>query len=87
MVTSLTTEGHFHMAEQQGSKGTRAMNAAHKREPFKVRLPGFVSDADVGLGDVVRRATSHLGFTACRGCEQREAALNRWVTFTARRPR
>jgi len=74
------------MAEQQ-DKGTRAKNAAPKREPFKVRLPGFVSDADVGLGDVVKRATSRLGVTPCGGCERRAAALNRWVAFTGRRPR
>ena len=72
------------MAEQHGSEGARAVNAAHKREPFKVRLPGFVSDADVGLGDVVKRATSYLGVMPCGGCEQRAATLNRWVTFTGR---
>jgi hypothetical protein len=75
------------MAEQRDSKGTRAMNAARKREPFKVRLPGFVSDADIGLGDVVKRATYHLGITPCGACERRAAALNRWVAFTGRRPR
>ena len=74
------------MAEQE-SKVTRAMNAAHEREPFKVRLPGFVFDADVGLGDVIKRATSQLGVTPCGGCSQRAAALNRWVTFTGWRSR
>ena len=46
-----------------------------------VRLPGFIVDAEVGLGDVVKKATSYLGLTPCGGCERRAAALNRWMTF------
>jgi hypothetical protein len=53
-----------------------------ERASHRVRLPGFVRDEDIGLGDVVKRATSYLGIRACRGCEQRRAALNRWMTFT-----
>jgi hypothetical protein len=74
------------MAERNDDKETREMNEAHECEPFKVRLPGFVSGADVGLGDVVRRVTSYLSVTPCAGCERRAAALNRWVTFSGRRP-
>ena len=29
-----------------------------RREPYRVRLPGFVSEEDVGLGDAIKRATS-----------------------------
>jgi hypothetical protein len=52
-----------------------------------VRLPGFVSDEDVGLGDVVKRATSTFGIRPCGGCERRAAALNRWLVFHSRRSR
>jgi hypothetical protein len=51
------------------------------RAPYRVRLPGFVSDQDVGLGDVVTRSTSALGVRPCAGCAQRAAALNRWVVL------
>jgi hypothetical protein len=51
------------------------------------RLPGFVGDPVIGLGDVVRRATSYLGFRSCEGCERRADALNRWLAFKVRRPR
>jgi hypothetical protein len=48
----------------------------------RVRLPGFVGDEDIGLGDAVKRATSYLGLQACGGCEQRRVALNRWMAST-----
>jgi hypothetical protein len=46
-----------------------------------VRLPGFVNDADIGLGDVVKRVTRAAGLRPCRGCERRAATLNRWLVF------
>ena len=57
-----------------------------RREPHRVRLPVFLSDEDeVGLGDVVKRATSSVGIRPCGGCEQRAAALNRWLVFSGKR--
>jgi hypothetical protein len=50
--------------------------------PHRVRLPGFIKDDEVGLGNVIKRATSTLGLQPCGGCEQRAAALNRWMVFT-----
>ena len=29
-----------------------------ERQPYRVRLPGFVSDEDIGLGDAIKRVTS-----------------------------
>lgn len=48
----------------------------------RVRLPGFVNDEDIGLGDAVKRMTYAMGIRPCGGCERRAAALNRWVVFT-----
>ena len=53
-----------------------------KHEPFRVRLPGFVRDEEIGLGDVVKRMTYAAGIRPCGGCEKRAAALNRRVIFT-----
>jgi hypothetical protein len=53
-----------------------------KAEPYRVRLPGFISDEEIGLGDAVKRATYAIGIRPCGGCERRAAALNRWVVFT-----
>jgi hypothetical protein len=53
-----------------------------KAEPYRVRLPGFVSDEEIGLGDAVKRVTYAMGIRSCGGCEQRSAALNRWMVFT-----
>ncbi|GAB63588.1 MAG: hypothetical protein DWB56_14580 [Candidatus Jettenia sp.] len=53
-----------------------------ENRPFRVRLPGFVADEDIGLGDVVKRVTSAAGIKPCGGCERRAAALNQWFVFT-----
>jgi hypothetical protein len=50
-----------------------------------VRLPGFVSDEPVGLGDVIKRVTATAGIKPCGGCARRAAKLNRLVGFTGRR--
>jgi hypothetical protein len=49
-----------------------------------VRLPLFVSDEPVGLGDVVKRATSLVGVKPCGGCAERAARLNSRVAFGGR---
>jgi hypothetical protein len=53
----------------------------------RMRLPGFINDEEVGVGDVIKRATSYLGIRPCGGCERRAAALNRWMVFAGRRPK
>ena len=50
--------------------------------PHRIRLPGFVTEQDIGLGDAVKRVTYALGMKPCSGCERRDAALNRWFVFT-----
>jgi hypothetical protein len=67
------------------ARGDRAGTST--RQPYRVRLPGFVSDEDVGLGDVIKRVTSTAGIRPCGGCAQRAATLNRWLVFSGRRPR
>ena len=52
--------------------------------PHRVRLPGFITDDEVGLGDVIKRATSYIGIKPCGGCERRADVLNRWLVFTNR---
>jgi hypothetical protein len=52
--------------------------------PDGARHPGFITDVDIGLGDVIKRATHTLGIKPCAGCDRRAAALNRWFVFTGR---
>jgi len=54
------------------------------REPYQVRLPGFIIDKDTGLGDVIKRATSIAGITPCGGCAERSRYLNSWLVFSRR---
>jgi len=53
-----------------------------EQRPYRVRLPGFIADQPVGLGDVVQRAAYAVGIKPCGGCERRAAAMNRWMVFT-----
>lgn len=52
------------------------------REPHRVRVPGFLIDAELGLGDAIKRVTYRMGIAPCGGCERRATALNRWVRLT-----
>ena len=57
-----------------------------QREPpqqsvHRVRLPGFLVDEEVGLGDLIKKMTYSVGIKPCGGCQKRAAALNRWMSF------
>jgi hypothetical protein len=53
-----------------------------ERGPHQVRLPGFLIDEKIGLGDVVKRITYSMGLKPCGGCEKRGSSLNRWMHFS-----
>ena len=69
------------MAERKKASATKSRQQ-EERQPHRVRLPGFVKDEQVGLGDVIKRATYSVGIRPCSGCGRRAAALNRWMVFT-----
>jgi hypothetical protein len=50
----------------------------------RVRLPGFVPDEPLGLGDAVKRVTSSLGIRPCAPCQRRAERLNSWMILTGR---
>jgi hypothetical protein len=60
----------------------RTVTEETQTTPRKVRLPGFITGDEVGLGDVVQRVTYAMGIKPCGGCERRAAAMNRWMVFT-----
>lgn len=62
----------------------RPAPAVSSPAPHTVHLPGFIRDADLGLGDAIKRATSYIGIAPCAGCRRRADALNRWMVFTNR---
>jgi len=49
---------------------------------YRVRLPGFLIEEEVGLGDLVKKATYAMGIKPCGGCQKRAAALSRWMSFS-----
>ena len=57
-------------------------NRAAKYPAFRVRLPGFVGEDELGLGEVLSRVTTSLGIRPCGGCKKRASALNRLVVFS-----
>lgn len=52
------------------------------RPPHRVRLPGFISEEEIGLGDALKKVTYAMGLKTCSGCETRAAKLNRWMVFS-----
>jgi hypothetical protein len=67
-----------------GSAKTKEEMAKVEDHPRRVRLPGFLVENEIGLGDVIKRATSLIGIKPCGGCDARAAALNNWIVFTRR---
>jgi hypothetical protein len=53
-----------------------------ERQPHRIRLPAFIKEEEIGLGDVIKRVTYAIGIKPCTGCEKRAVALNRWMHFT-----
>lgn len=52
---------------------------------YRISLPGFINGGEIGLGDAIQRTTSYFGIRPCGGCNQRAAALNKWMIFTSRK--
>jgi hypothetical protein len=61
---------------------TRAHVREPRHQPRGARLPGFLIEDQVGLGDAIKRVTYALGIRPCGGCEKRAAVLNRWMRFS-----
>jgi hypothetical protein len=64
---------------------TSSGGARSERQPYRVRLPGFIGDEEIGLGDVIKRATMTVGLQSCAKCTERATTLNHWLVFFGRR--
>ena len=53
----------------------------NKQPAHRIRLPGFVVEKEIGLGDVIKRATSAFGIKPCGECKKRALSLNEWISF------
>jgi hypothetical protein len=58
------------------------MKEEQQQPKHRVRLPGFLVEDEIGLGDLIKKTTYAMGIKPCSGCEKRAAALNRWMTFS-----
>ena len=67
------------MNDKKKAAGKQEQPASTKH---RVRLPGFLVEEEIGLGDVIKKTTYALGIKPCGGCEKRAAALNRWMVFS-----
>jgi hypothetical protein len=65
------------MRKRRTTQGQREEAQSHR-----VRLPRFLLDEEIGLGDAIKRVTYAVGIKPCSGCEKRAATLNRWIHFT-----
>jgi hypothetical protein len=59
--------------------------APNQPEPHRIRLPGFVPDEPVGLGDAVKGVTSLMGIRPCGACTERAHRLNNWAVLSGRK--
>jgi hypothetical protein len=57
-------------------------NGKGTAESRPVRLPGFLNEDEIGLGDVLKRVTSYVGLAPCGGCQARASTLNSWLVFS-----
>jgi hypothetical protein len=64
----------------ENEKQRNETNGKTETARHRFRLPGFVSEEEIGLGDLVKRVTSSAGIKPCGACEKRAAALNRWLS-------
>lgn len=53
-----------------------------ERQPHRIRIPGFLIEEEIGLGDLIKKTTYAMGVKPCSGCEKRAASLNRWMRLT-----
>ena len=51
---------------------------------IRIRLPGFILEEPLGLGDAIQHSARSLGIAPCGSCQRRAATLNRWLAFTKR---
>ncbi len=72
------------MSELDRKPGTQETQLDSKAAR-RVTLPGFV-DEEIGLGDLIKRATETLGIKPCADCQKRAAVLNQWLRFSGKRP-
>jgi hypothetical protein len=56
--------------------------SAEQAPSHRVRMPGFLLEEELGLGDVVGKVTYAMGIKACSGCERRAEMLNHWMRFS-----
>ena len=49
--------------------------------PRRIRVPGFLVDQEIGLGNAIKRVTSSIGVRPCGGCQRRAAQMDRRVVL------
>jgi hypothetical protein len=77
-----TGQGGELLPRKKKERASDGKSGRPSHETHRVRLPGFLIDEEIGLGDAIERVTYAIGVKPCGGCEKRAAALNQWMHFT-----
>ena len=56
------------------------LSASEPEAGFRLRFPHLLKE-EIGLGDVVKKATAAVGIKPCGACQQRAELLNNWMKF------
>jgi hypothetical protein len=67
------------------SSALRSYGDAHTPDQSSLGLAPYRIEDQIGLGDIVKRATGAMGIQPCQKCHERAARLNQWVSITGRR--
>jgi hypothetical protein len=67
------------------NKSTGQASATTVRRPYRLLVPWTIKRDEVGLGDIIRKAASSIGFKHCDACERRAGRINEWIVFSTRR--
>jgi hypothetical protein len=70
------------MNDRESEKGFPSIE--NTDQPYQVRLPRFILDEEIGLGDAIKKVTYAFGIRPSSdcGCGRRAAMLNRLVTLS-----
>jgi hypothetical protein len=70
---------HQNVAEIPRPEPSGPARDSRKLTPRRLRLPRFLIEEPVGLGQVVKHVTKAVGVRPCDPCERRAEVLDGWI--------
>jgi hypothetical protein len=68
--------------KEEKPESTKPVSNESSKARHNIRLPGFLVENEIGLGQAIKKVSYAMGIKPCAGCEQRAAKLDSWVRFS-----